>query len=166
MVSMAHTIYVDLSAKVEQWSKDTAVAFSNDGIMAVRLVSSKTKRLMREHLQEQYPNHAASFYVYLINALVITVLIAPYIHHIDHIVIDQDYPGSRSKGMIELWMMNLIRRLRPQVRGGLVDFRNIKGSRADRLAREMYQRKRGVHGGITLDEMMTLLPNKKDRGSR
>jgi hypothetical protein len=52
---MAYVVEVDLSAKVEQWSKNTAVAFS-DGIQGSILIESSIKRAARDWLRASRPN--------------------------------------------------------------------------------------------------------------
>jgi hypothetical protein len=51
--SMSYTAYVDLSAKIEQWTKDSAVAISN-GESKVYLVTARVKQKLRMQLANKY----------------------------------------------------------------------------------------------------------------
>lgn len=153
---MHHTVSVDLSAKVEQWSKDTAVAFS-DGINGSIFVNKKTKKAARNWVKTVYPNRKPTFYVYLLFAILIYLAIKLYVDKIRHIEIDQDYSGSQTEGDIKSWLLHLLHRHNPSLRGRFISFREIKGSNADILAREIFQEARPADRKIYLSDIKEAL---------
>lgn len=161
---MPYVVQVDLSAKIEQWSKNTAVAFS-DGIQGSVWISSRVKKDARDWLKVVYPKRRQSFYKYLLFAVVIYLLIKPYLRQIRQVVIDRDYSGRRSKEFITNFLFNFLQRDDPSLRGGFIDFQRVGGSKADLLARSIFEKgKRGEHGAdreISLDDIQAVFPKKK-----
>jgi hypothetical protein len=90
---MPHTVEVDISAKVEQWSKDTAVAFS-DGISGSILIKKKVKKAARDWLHERYPNRGPAFYTHLLLATLTYITIKPYLPEIQQLRLTMIIPGS------------------------------------------------------------------------
>lgn len=134
---MPYVVEVDLSAKVEQWSKNTAVAFS-DGIQGSILIESSIKRAARDWLKTWCPNRGTAFYQYNLLAAFVYLLIKPHLQQIEHVVIDKDYPGEKNEGLIKVFLLNLLHREDPSLRGRFISFREVKGSAADILARRVY----------------------------
>ena len=134
---MPYIIEVDLSAKVEQWSKNTAVAFS-DGIRGSILIESSIKRAARDWLRAWYPNRSKAFYRYSLLAAFVYLLIKPHLQQIEHVVIDKDYPGEKNEGVIKDFLLSLLHREDPSLRGGFISFWEVGGSAADTLARRVY----------------------------
>lgn len=161
---MPHAVEVDLSAKVEQWNKNTAVAFS-DGIQGSVWISSRVKKAARNWLKEIYPNRSQAFYKFLLLSTLIYILIKPHLKRIEEVTIDLDYPGKKSKEMITNFLLNLLQHDDPSLRGGFIGFREVKGSKADLLAREIFEKgKEGKHNAdrkITLDDIKAVFPKKK-----
>lgn len=161
---MPHTVEVDLSAKVEQWSKDTAVAFS-DGIRGSIFIRHKTKKAARDWLKTRYPDRSQSFYKYLLFSALIYLLIKPYLEQIERIVVDLDYSGRKSKEMITNFLLNFFQSDDPSLRGSFIEFKEVKGSKADLLARELFERsKKGrcvADRKIGLDDIRMVFPKKK-----
>lgn len=153
---MSETISVDMSAKVEQWSQNTVVVFSN-GIQEARLVSHKVKQQARNWLKIKYPQRRQAFYHYLLFAVFIYVLIKPYLDKIDRIIIDQDYPGKLSEEAIKSWLFHFLRRQKSSLPKRFITFRAIKGSKADLLARQIFKQGR-CERHITLQEIQEVLP--------
>lgn len=145
-------VQVDLSAKIEQWSKDTAVALSN-GIQGSILVDRRVKKAARDWLQDRYPDRIPSFYMYMVCAVLIYLLVRPELDQISHLEIDQDYPGTRSEDLIKNFLLNFLHRDDPSLRGGFISFRKVKGSRADILARRTFVGKEAADRAISLDEI-------------
>ena len=134
---MPYVIEVDLSAKVEQWSKNTAVAFS-DGIRGSVLISRRIKRAARDWLRIRYPGRRNVYYVYNLLAAFIYLLIEPYLEQVEQVVIDKDHPGKESERLIKVFLFNFLHRDDPSLRGRFISFREVRGSAADVLARRVY----------------------------
>lgn len=134
---MLYIVEVDLSAKVEQWSKNTAVAFS-DGIQGSVLISRRVKQATRDWLRIRYPDHRNIYYVYNLLAAFVYLLISPYLEQIEQVVIDKDYSGAESERLIKVFLLNLLHRNDPSLRGRFISFREVRGSAADVLARRVY----------------------------
>jgi hypothetical protein len=152
---MPYVVEVDLSAKVEQWSKNTAVAFS-DGIQGSILVESSIKRAARDWLKTWYPNRGTAFYQYNLLAAFVYLLIKPYLQQIEHVVIDKDYPGEKNEGLIKVFLLNLLNREDPSLRGRFISFREVKGSAADVLARRVYLGDKEADRKITIKDIQQL----------
>lgn len=153
---MPHTVAVDLSAKMEQWTKDTAVAFS-DGIQGSILIRSRVKRRARRWLERRYPHRRSTYYTFLMLALAVYLLIRPHLDEIEHVVIDQDYPGRENEGEIKSWLFHLLHRDDPSLRGRFVRFREVRGTRADVLAREVYRGNKEPDQMVTLNDLQQIL---------
>ena len=153
---MSYAVSVDLSAKVEQWSKNTAVAYSN-GIQGSVLVRSKIKQKMRDWLKVRYPNRRQAFYYRLLFALFIYILIKPVLNKLEYIVIDRDYPGKESEQVIKDFLLNFLQHGEPSLRGGFIKFREVRGSKADVMARDVYEENREADREISLREMQQYL---------
>ncbi|MSP12189.1 MAG: hypothetical protein EXR62_04435 [Chloroflexi bacterium] len=156
---MPHTVRIDLSAKVEQWSKNTAVVFS-DGITGSFLINSRTKREVREWLKVRYPNRKPAFYLYLLFALLIYLLVRPHLEEIEYIIIDKDYPGEESEKEIKSWLLHFLHRENPALRGSFISFQEVRGSGADRLARSIFE-KGEAERRIALSEIQAVWGKKK-----
>ena len=152
---MPHTIEVDLSAKVEQWSRDTAVAFS-DGISESILVKKKVKKAARDWLHERYPNRSSTFHTHLFLATLIYIAIRPYLPEIRRIEIDDDYPGASSHDRIKNLLLNFLQTDKPSLRGNFIGFREVRGSSADILARRTYEGREEAKREINLNDIKKL----------
>lgn len=152
---MPYVVEVDLSAKVEQWSKNTAVAFS-DGIQGSILVESSIKRAARRWLRTWHPNRSKAFYRYNLLAAFVYLLIKPHLQQIEHVVIDKDYPGEKNEGLIKDFLLNLLHWEDPSLRGEFVSFREVRGSAADILARRVYLGDKGADRKITVKDIQQL----------
>lgn len=149
---MTYTVEVDLSAKLEQWTKNTAVAFS-DGIQGTILITSRVKREAREWLRDRYPKRSKRFYRYLLFAALVFLAIQPHLQQIGHVIIDRDYPGQQPEGQIKSRLLQFLHREDPKLRGDFVSFRELKGARADILARDIYQRNKKADRLVSLDDI-------------
>jgi len=74
-------------------------------------------------------------------AVLVYLAIRDDLPNIQQIVIDQDYSGRQVEATIKNLLLHLLRRDKPNVKAGFVRFENVKGSRADRLARQVYKGK-------------------------
>lgn len=152
---MPYVVEVDLSAKVEQWSSNTAVAFS-DGIQGSILISSRVKRAVRDWLRIRYPGRRNAYYVYNLLAAFIYLLVKPYLEQIEQVVIDKDYSGEESERLIKVFLLNLLHRDDPSLRGKFISFREVRGEAADVLARKVYQEEKDADRRITVTEVQQL----------
>lgn len=148
-------VYVDASAKVEQWTKDTAVAFS-DGIEGSILVEKGTKREAREWLRFRYPNRSSAYYQYLLFASFIYLALLPFLDQIEHVCIDQDYTGKRAEDLIKNFLLNFLHRHDPSLRGKFISFRKVAGSKADLLARRIFTGEETADREISLEDFKAI----------
>lgn len=133
---MAHVVYVDLSAKVEHWQTDSAVAVA-DGFAVTYLIPAPVKQQARRLLLDL---HGRKSVVYRALALFVYVGVRQNLGRIRQLVIDQDYTGPEVEGTIKNLLLHLVRVDRPEVSSGFVQMANVKGARADRLARQVFAR--------------------------
>ena len=153
---MAHVVYVDLSAKVEHWQTDSAVAVT-DGFAATYLIPGPVKQQARHLLLELYGRKSI---IYRALALFVYVGVRQHRGRIRQIVIDQDYTGSEVEGTIKNLLLNLVRADRPEVSSGFIQMPHIKGSRADRLARQVFAREVAPTQIVTWREIESLIRRK------
>ena len=156
---MVETAFVDLSAKVEQWNKNTAVAFS-DGINGTILISKKTKKTARNWLKIQYPNRSASFYRYSLLSALIYLLLKPNLQEIRLIVVDKDYPGEESENQIRSRLLQFFHREGFHLRGIIISFQEVKGSKADILARSVFVGERDTDREVSLNEIKAVFTKR------
>jgi hypothetical protein len=126
--------YVDLSAKLEQWTKDSAVAVSN-GETLVIWVSKELKQRSRQLLAER---HGRATVRYRLLALLVYLAVRDHLSNIEEIVIDRDYEGAKAEATIKNVLLNLLRQNGYQAGANFVRFANVKNSRADQSARRTY----------------------------
>jgi len=152
---MPHIVEVDLSAKVEQWSKNTAVAFS-DGIQGSILIDRRVKRRAREWLRDRYPDRSKGYYRYLLFAAFVYLATQPYLQQIRHMTIDQDYPGPQNEKLIKDFLLNFLHRDNPSLHGDFISFREVKGSQADILARNIYRGSKEAERRISFKDIQAI----------
>ena len=147
------TVNIDLSAKLEQWTADTVIAMANGG-EAVLILPASVKRRARAWLKEQdvHPRQEA-VYLYRLLAILVAMIAGPEIDTIDRIVIDDDYPGAGPAAAIKNELIPLLKRKRQTFSGKQVLFQRVKRTRADRLARRVYQSKKREGRVITLEDI-------------
>lgn len=156
---MSYTVLVDLSAKVEQWSKNTAVTFS-DGIKGSILISKRVKKATRDWLKIRYSNRSKAFYRYNLLAAFVYLLLKPNLSKIEHIVIDKDYPGLASENQIKGRLLQFFHRENLYLRGDFISFREIKGSKADVLARSVFVGKKKADREVSFGEIKVVFAKK------
>jgi hypothetical protein len=132
---MAYVAYVDVSAKIEQWTKDSAIALSN-GKSRVYLVKSKVKQRLRQLLTKQ---HGGSSVNYRIFALLVYLVARDELNDIVQLVIDKDYTGKEVEATIKNLLLALLQNDKPELKAGFIRFENVRGRNADILARNVYQ---------------------------
>lgn len=153
MFSERHTVFVDISTKVEEWDKDSVVAMSNDHNRAL-LITAAVKQQASVILQSSSPVQ------FRLLALFAYLVVRPDLANIRRIVIDQDYSGEKAERFIKKELIRWIRRDAPTFKTGHIRISEIAGSRADILAREAYRGNRPVDGAITIEEIVGVLRAK------
>ncbi len=150
---MTHIVYIDLSAKLEQWSCNSVVALS-DGFSHTILVQSQVKQQARDLLIAQ---HGRKSVRYRLLAAMIYLLVRDDLNNIRQIVIDRDYTGHQSEATIKNLLLHHLRRRIPDLDAGFVRFEEVRGSRADQLARRVYLRKQKADRVIRFEELAEFL---------
>lgn len=135
---MAITVNIDLSAKVEQWAKHSAVAMANDELCRVIFISSSIKQRIRGHFEKAHGRKSLN---YRVMALLIYLAVRDSLDIIEYIVIDKDYGGAQVQATIKNLLLAHIQRDRPDATAGMIRFAQVRGSRADLLAKQAYDRK-------------------------
>jgi len=146
-------VYVDLSAKVEQWERDSAVAACND-ITRILLIPGRVKQQVRQMLIRQ---HTRSSVHYRAFAVFIYLAIRDDLANIEQLVIDRDYSGANVEGVIKSLLLDLLHKDKPNLPNGFIRFENIAGQRADVFARECFQRKREADRMVRFEELEAIL---------
>lgn len=131
---MAYVAYVDLSAKVEQWSWNSAIAISN-GRSQVYLIQGRVKQEVRHLLIRLYGEKSIEYRMF---ALLVSLIVQDELASISQLVIDRDYTGNAAETTIKNLLLPLLRINRSSVTAGFIRFENVRGSKADKLARKVY----------------------------
>ena len=146
---MPSVVYVDMSAKVEQWSKNSAVAASN-GFSHVCLVPSRVKQKAKGILKERYGDRSIQYRLF---AILVYLAIQPNLKHTRQIVIDKDYQGAQVEATIKNLLLDLLYRDDPTITAGFIRFEQAKNSNADRLAKMVFDEKRIPDHVLTFAEI-------------
>lgn len=131
---VAYIVYVDLSAKIEQWSRDSAVAASN-GHCRVFLIRAQTKQKLRKRIRMLYGSRSER---YRLLAAFVYLAVKDDLGRLAYVVIDKDYEGSQAESAIKIFLLPLLRRGDPEAYAGMIHFANVRGSKADRMAKRVY----------------------------
>lgn len=135
---MGRTVYIDVSAKVENWTADSVIALTNGGDVAL-VVPASVKQEARAWLRNRFPGRKGSYHAYVLLAILIYLITCSEIERIEFVVIDQDYTGEGVEGKIKNELVPLLKRRQEGFTGRQVLFQELRGTRADRLAREVYK---------------------------
>lgn len=150
---MAHAVYIDLSAKAEQWTRASAVAMSNEGCR-VYMVSGKVKQRARRLIRER---HGGKSDQYRLLAALVFLVVRDDLPAISQIVIDQDYAGQQAEATIKNLLLRLLRKEKTGITAGMVRFAELRGSRADRLAKQVYDGERPPDRVVGWSELEAVL---------
>ena len=126
--------HIDLSAKLEQWTKDSAVALSNSSCI-VLFVSKEIKQRARDILIDRYDRRTVRYRLF---AILVFLVIQDELSHLDHICIDRDYEGDTAEATIKNLVLHLLRQNGNERAASFIRFANVKGSSADKTARRAY----------------------------
>ncbi len=143
--------YVDLSAKLEQWTKDTAVAISN-GASSALWVPKEIKQRARDLLRER---HGRQTVRYRLLAILIFLAVEAHLPQIDTLFIDRDYAGAEAEATIKNLLLHLLHQNGYTFGASFIRFANVKGSGADRTARRTYVGKESPPRQVAWEEIMT-----------
>lgn len=157
---MPHVAYIDLSAKAEQFSMDSAVAVANEERW-VYLVPARVKQQLRRQITTLHGSHHLQ---YRVLAVLVYVTVRERLAEIHQIVIDRDYTGEETENTIKNLLLQLLRRDRPDVTAGFVRFENVKGSKADKAARLVFSGKRAPDRTLGFAEIQPVLGKQKGLG--
>lgn len=146
-----YAVTVDISAKIEAWDKPSVIAVANDHTRAL-LVTAETKqaaaRLLKGNAEQPQ---------YVLMAVLTYLLVRPELDRLSSITLDQDYSGEVAERRILRRLLSLLRQDRPKLKARALRMKNVAGSAADRLAREVYRGLQLPDGEITLAEIEALL---------
>jgi hypothetical protein len=151
---VAITVYVDLSAKVEQWVRDSAVVMANEQQQRAFLVPHNVKQKARRLIKKLY---GAKSDRYRLLTVLVYLVVRESLDTIDLIVIDKDYDGPQAEATIKNLLLALIRINKPDATSGMIIFENVKGSKADKLAKRIYDGKATAERVVSYEEIARLL---------
>ena len=122
-------IEIDQSGKIENTEHDTVIAFSN-GVSSTITLSGKDKRTLQAFFRAAGKPRV---FVVKVFALLIFILLRPYLKNIRCISIDREYPGWEH--LIKDYLLREIRRLEPTFESHAITFVLVgKKSRAHHAA--------------------------------
>jgi hypothetical protein len=104
--------------------------------------------------------HGRKSVIYRALALFVYVGVRQDLGRIRQLVIDQDYTGPEVEGTIKNLLLHLVRVDRPEVSSGFVQMANVKGTRADRLARQVFAREVPPTQVVTWSEVESIIRRK------
>jgi len=90
-------------------------------------------------------------------ALLAYLAVRPELDRVSSITLDQDYSGAVAERLIVRRLVELLRRERPKLKVSAVRIAEVRGTRADRLAREVYKGLRLPDGVISLADIEAAL---------
>ena len=153
---MAHILYVDLSAKAEQWTKASAVAASNDH-NRVLLITAKAKAQIRQVIRRRYSRKLEQ---YRLLAALVYLVVKPDLPNVNYVVIDSDYAGQAVESQIKEFLIQLIRRDKPDATAGMIRFQPVKGKPADKLAKQVFDGALPADRTLTVEKLEELFQRK------
>lgn len=130
--------YVDISAKVEQWNKASAIARSNSRQL-IYLVLSKVKQRLRAFLLAR---HEPKSVTYRVVALFLYLAVKNDLSRISQVVFDRDYSGEHAEAAIRNLFLGHLRRSASHKPVTFLRFENLRGTKADHEARGAYEGKK------------------------
>ena len=147
-------VSIDISAKLEQWERGSAVAASNDFSRTLWIspeVKQRAKLMISGHEPPQYA----------LMSVLAFMAVQPDLHRVHRIVLDQDYSGTTATRAIIRRLVELIRLDCPHFKAAHIRIAQIAGSRADRLARQVYVGERKADTVVTWCELEGILRKSK-----
>lgn len=145
-------VEVDQSGKIENTSKNTVIAFSNK-IFGSIFISAKDKR----EIQKIFRGAGKSrIFVYKLFVILIFLLIKKHLKKIDHIIIDDEYPGKGC--LIKSFLFQEIKKRNPDFLADNIIIKRIgKKSRAHYIAYGVATIKRLPDKRVTIKEILKFI---------
>lgn len=150
MITDRYPVYVDISAKIEAWDKPSVIAVANDHTRTL-LIPIEVKAAAAQMLLGALPAQLTLMAVFTYLA------VRPDVYQVSSITLDRDYSGQVAERLIVRQLTELIRRERPRFKASAIKIAQVEGSRADRLAREVYRGLRRPDGAISLADIEAVL---------
>jgi hypothetical protein len=94
---------------------------------------------------------------YRLLAVLVYLVVRESLSTIELIVIDKDYEGPPAKATIKNLLLALIRQDKADATSGMIIFDNVKGSRADKLAKQIYDGQETAERVVSYEEVKRLL---------
>jgi hypothetical protein len=145
-----YTAQIDISAKLEDWTKTSFIAVSghNTRVLLVRadVKGAAIKRLPKGEKPQ-----------FALMAILAYIAIQPDLNNIRSIVLDRDYSGEVAHRTIIRRLTELIRRDIPTFQAANIKIKNIEGSMADQAAREAFKGERVADDEITLEQIISAM---------
>jgi hypothetical protein len=151
---VANIAYIDLSAKVEQWVRNSVIVMVNAQQQRAFMVPHNVKQKARQLIKKLY---GAKSDRYRLLAVLVYLVVRESLDTIDLIAIDKDYHGPQVEATIKNLLLALIRVDKPDATSGMIIFENVKGSKADRLAKQIYDGKATAERVVSYEEVARLL---------
>lgn len=153
MTYTRYAVQVDISAKIEDWQKDSIIAVANHTQIALR-VRAQTKRDAADRLRRIGRIEPIQFHLM---AIFVFIALQPQLENIYRITLDRDYSGENARRIITRQLAELIRRDLPRFKSSTIRIDNVEGSTADRLARDVFKGLAIANGEITMVDIEAAL---------
>lgn len=90
-------------------------------------------------------------------AALVFLVVREDLPQLGEIVIDRDYAGAQAEATIRNLLLQQIRKLRPDATARLIRFAEVKGRRADKLAKQVFDGATEPDGVVSWAELAPLL---------
>lgn len=145
-----YPVCVDISAKIESWTKPSVIAVANGHIRTL-IIYPEVKMAAARLIDSPEPVQ------FTLMAALTFLTVRPYLDRVSSITLDRDYSGEVAERRILGRLLAMIRREMPTFKKALLRIDNIEGTRADIVAREVYRRMRRPDGKISLSDIEGVL---------
>ena len=145
-----YPVCVDISAKIESWTKPSVIAVAN-GHMRTLIIYPEVKMAAARLIDSPEPVQ------FTLMAALAFLTVRPYLDRVSSITLDRDYSGEVAERRILGRLLAMIRREMPTFKKALLRIDNVEGTRADIVAREVYRRMRRPDGKISLSDIEGVL---------
>ncbi|MBI3559973.1 hypothetical protein HY087_02510 [Candidatus Gottesmanbacteria bacterium] len=145
-------IYIDQSGKVEQTSKDTVVALSNESERSI-LIKASEKRLVEEVFRKA---GKPEVFVYRTFTVLMYLLVRDELEHISELLIDREYVGKEST--IKHYLLEVVRRTGKVLEKDCIGFTQVgKQSTCHKVAIETLRGRRKPDKVVTARDVLRLV---------
>jgi hypothetical protein len=94
---------------------------------------------------------------YRVLAALVFLVVREDLPQLGEIVIDRDYAGAQAEATIRNLLLQQIRKVRPDATARLIRFAEVRGSRADKLAKQVFDGATEPDGVVSWAELAPLL---------